>query len=183
MLRPTVSRCQAPIWGLRPNFYYCQTVASLLSWALSLTREWVCRLQLLLVFASAVILGSGSRGTRDHILLSQIRDSPNLEGQVPVFISPGTGWPSYTPRHWVPFLSPPTIRRATVEVFEPASARDRLSSNFVSFLLHLGKDHIETPSFQQYPCCCAWNCCCGNVFTEPFPRNCPGISTRLTVVL
>jgi hypothetical protein len=24
----------------------------------------------------------------DHILLSQIRDSPNLEGQVPVFISP-----------------------------------------------------------------------------------------------
>jgi hypothetical protein len=29
-----------------------------------------------------------SRGTHDHILLSQIRDSPNLEGQVPVFISP-----------------------------------------------------------------------------------------------
>jgi hypothetical protein len=27
-------------------------------------------------------------GTHDHILLSQIRDSPNLEGQVPVFISP-----------------------------------------------------------------------------------------------
>jgi hypothetical protein len=29
-----------------------------------------------------------SRGTRGHILLSQIRDSSNLEGQVPVFISP-----------------------------------------------------------------------------------------------
>jgi hypothetical protein len=29
------------------------------------------------------------RVPRDHILLSQIRDSPNLEGQVPVFISPG----------------------------------------------------------------------------------------------
>jgi hypothetical protein len=31
MLRPTVqsaslSWCQAPIWGLRPDFYYCQTV-------------------------------------------------------------------------------------------------------------------------------------------------------------
>jgi hypothetical protein len=37
--------------------------------------------------ASAVILGSESRGTRDHILLSLIRDSPNLKGQVPVFIS------------------------------------------------------------------------------------------------
>jgi hypothetical protein len=41
-------------------------------------------------------------GTHDHILLSQIRDSPNLEGQVPVFVSPrnsvlvilpGTGFP------------------------------------------------------------------------------------------
>jgi hypothetical protein len=26
--------------------------------------------------------------TRDHNLLSQIRNSPNLEGQVPIFISP-----------------------------------------------------------------------------------------------
>jgi hypothetical protein len=52
----------------------------------SLVRGWVC-LQLLLALASAVILRSGSRGTHDHILLSQIRDSPNLEGQVPVFIS------------------------------------------------------------------------------------------------
>jgi hypothetical protein len=54
----------------------------------SLTRERVCRLQLLLVLTSAVILGSESRGTHDHILLSQIRDSSNLEDQVPVFISP-----------------------------------------------------------------------------------------------
>jgi hypothetical protein len=44
-------------------------------------------LQLLLVLASAVILGSESHGTHDHILLSQIPDSPNLEGQIPVFIS------------------------------------------------------------------------------------------------
>jgi hypothetical protein len=51
-------------------------------------RERFCHLQLLLVLASAVILGSETRGTRDHILLSHNRDSPNLEGQVPVFISP-----------------------------------------------------------------------------------------------
>jgi hypothetical protein len=38
--------------------------------------------------ASAVIPGSESHGTHDHILLSQIRDSHNLEGQVSVFISP-----------------------------------------------------------------------------------------------
>jgi hypothetical protein len=54
----------------------------------SLTRGCGCSLQLLLVLASAVILRSESRGTHDHILLSQIRDSPNLEGQAPVFISP-----------------------------------------------------------------------------------------------
>jgi hypothetical protein len=53
-----------------------------------LTRGWVCRLQLLLVLASAVILRSESRGPHDHILLSQIRDFPNLEGQTHVFINP-----------------------------------------------------------------------------------------------
>jgi hypothetical protein len=35
-----------------------------------------------------LILKSESRGTYDHILLSHIRDSPYLKGQVPVFISP-----------------------------------------------------------------------------------------------
>jgi hypothetical protein len=45
----------------------------------SLTRGLVCRLQLLLVLASAVILRSETRGSYYHILLSQIRDSPNLE--------------------------------------------------------------------------------------------------------
>jgi hypothetical protein len=53
-----------------------------------LTRGKVCRFQLLLALARVVILTSESRGTHDHILLSQIRDSPNLEGQVPILISP-----------------------------------------------------------------------------------------------
>jgi hypothetical protein len=53
-----------------------------------MTKGWVCRLQLLLVLASRVIIVSASRGTHEHILLSQIRDSPNLEGQVYIFISP-----------------------------------------------------------------------------------------------
>jgi hypothetical protein len=85
----------------------------------SQTRGWVCRLQLLLVLASTFILRSESRRTHDHILLSQIRDSPNLKDQVPVFISP---------RHWVLFLSPPTTHRATVEVFDPAFTRGSLAS-------------------------------------------------------
>jgi hypothetical protein len=44
------------------------------SWVFSMTRARVCRLQLLLAPANAVILGSESFGTRDHILPSQIRD-------------------------------------------------------------------------------------------------------------
>jgi hypothetical protein len=42
----------------------------------SLTRGLVCRLQLLLALASAVIFWSESGRTRGHILLSQIRDFP-----------------------------------------------------------------------------------------------------------
>jgi hypothetical protein len=94
-------------------------------WAFSLKRERACRLQLLLVLANAAIFGSDSHGTRDDILLPQIQDFPNQEGQVPVLYTPGAGWPSCTLRHWVPFSSPPT-RRATVEVFEPASTRGPL---------------------------------------------------------
>jgi hypothetical protein len=73
-------------------------------------------LPLVPALASAVILGAEPRGTHDHVLLSQIRDSPNLEGQVPVFISP---------RHWVPFSSPPTTRRATWRYSNPPPHRHR----------------------------------------------------------
>jgi hypothetical protein len=43
---------------------------------------------LLLALASLIILRYESRGIHDHILLSQIRDSTNLEDHVPVYISP-----------------------------------------------------------------------------------------------
>jgi hypothetical protein len=63
---------KAPIRGLRADLYYCQTVAGLLMWGAPLTRQRVCRLQLLLALASAVILESESCRTLDHILLFQI---------------------------------------------------------------------------------------------------------------
>jgi hypothetical protein len=86
----------------------------------SLTRGWVCHLQWLLALASAVILRSESHGTHEHILLSQIRDSPNLEGQVPLCISPMNRVARLYPQALGSFSSPPTTRRATVEVFDPA---------------------------------------------------------------
>jgi hypothetical protein len=66
---------EAPMWGLRQHIYYCQLRVCRCG-AVCLTRGRVCRLQLLLTLASAVILGSESCGTRDHVLLSQIRDFP-----------------------------------------------------------------------------------------------------------
>jgi hypothetical protein len=67
---------KAPVWGLRSNFYYYMTVAGLLMWgALSDDRTG-------LIFT--IVAGPRQRshfrvrvrGTRNHILLSQIRDFP-----------------------------------------------------------------------------------------------------------
>jgi hypothetical protein len=49
-------------------------------------RGWLSSLQLLLGIASTVILESESHGTHDLILLSQIQDFPNLEGQAHIYI-------------------------------------------------------------------------------------------------
>jgi hypothetical protein len=59
--------------------------------ALSLTRGRVCRLQILLALARAVIVGSESRGIPGHILLSQIRDFPFRRATVGVF-DPASTW-------------------------------------------------------------------------------------------
>jgi hypothetical protein len=106
VLRPTVSQAvclswnEAFIWGLQPDFYVITIRQLWVSWrrALSQTRERICRLQMLLVLASAVILEFESLGISDHIILSQIRSR-------------------------LPFSSPPTTRRVTLEVFDPASTR------------------------------------------------------------
>jgi hypothetical protein len=71
------------------------------------------------VFTKAVILRPESRGTHDHILLSQIRDSPNLEDQVPVFISPTNRVAQLHSEALGSLFVASTTRRATVEVFDP----------------------------------------------------------------
>jgi hypothetical protein len=112
MLRPTVSRpvcLMAPIWGLRPDFYSCQTVAGLLMWG-ALTDE---RTDLSFTIAAGPREGSHSRvrvpwDSRPYFTLSDSR---------------------------LPFSSPPTIRRATVEVFDLASTRDSPTNSRLVLLI------------------------------------------------
>jgi hypothetical protein len=95
---------------------------------------------MLLALASVVFLGYESLGTRDHILLSDLR---------------------------LPFSSPPTTRKVAVEVFDHASTRVtavlRDSFNFNSAglgssLRSLGSDPIDNTVYivtaPQYVDCC-----------------------------
>jgi hypothetical protein len=54
----------------------------------------------------------------------RFEDLPTWSATFPYLYHPGIGWPSYTPRHWVPFSSPPTTHRAKVEVLDPVSTRE-----------------------------------------------------------
>jgi hypothetical protein len=67
----------SPLRLMTSNFIFQQNTCRYSPYVTTcLTRGWVCRLQLLLVLASTVILRSESRGTHDHILLSQIQTPP-----------------------------------------------------------------------------------------------------------
>jgi hypothetical protein len=125
----------------------------------SLMTGWVCRLQLLLVLASTVILWSESRGTHDHILLFQTRDSPSLEGQVPIFISPRTrdAW-----------LYPQALGSLFVISYDSQGYSGDIRPRF-----HMGLSRKHR--FQQYLYYCMLIHCQRNLFTESLPRNSSGI--------
>jgi hypothetical protein len=130
---------QAPIWDLRPDFYYCQTVARLLMWG-ALSDE---RTGLLFTIAA------GPR-QRSHSQIRLPQDSwprfyclkfetpPTWRARSPYLYHPGTRWPNYNPRHWVPFTSPPTTHRAMVEISDPASTRK------------LPWTELNSPSYSDY---------------------------------
>jgi hypothetical protein len=99
------------------RLFYCQTVAGLLMWR-------ACNVRTGLSFRVAT--GPRQRShSRPRVLWDSTRfvTPPNLEGQVSIFTSPPRRLAGLYPRQWVPFSTPPTTRRATVEIFEPASTQ------------------------------------------------------------
>jgi hypothetical protein len=109
-LRPTVSRPVCPgvrlSSGTRDQIFYLLEISFRqlpLSYfvAPSLTRGRVCNLlvQLLLGLGRGVTLGSKSRSSHGHILLSHL----TWKARFPYLYPPGIGWSSYTPGTGFPF--------------------------------------------------------------------------------
>jgi hypothetical protein len=99
---------KVPILGLRPDFYYCQTVVVSLMWgALSNERTGL-----------SFKIAAGPR-QRSHSRVRVPWDSR------PYFALLDSR---------LPFSSPPTTRMATAEVFDPASTRDTANSQLNSSL-------------------------------------------------
>jgi hypothetical protein len=83
-----LSSCQGPSGAQDQIFITVRQLRVCWCGEPSLTRGEVYRLQLLLALVGLVTLGFERRENHDRNLLSQIQNSRNLEGQVPIFISP-----------------------------------------------------------------------------------------------
>jgi hypothetical protein len=94
----SLSRNIAPIWDLRPDSYYCQTVAGLLMWgALPDVRTGLW-----------------------FTIAAGVRRRSHSRVQVP-----WDSWSYFTVSDSrLPFSSPPTTRRTTVEIFDLVSTRE-----------------------------------------------------------
>jgi hypothetical protein len=89
----SLSRYQVTIWDPRPISASLPGKLYLDSLAIVIMRRLLWRKDVSVIYNSCWALpvqsfSGESRGTPDYILLSQFWDSPNLEGQVPIFIFP-----------------------------------------------------------------------------------------------
>jgi hypothetical protein len=91
---------KAHIWGLRPDFYYCVKVAGFLMW--------------------------GALSDKRTGLPFTVDTGPDQRSHSRVRVQQDCATLFYTlSDSRLPFSSPPTARRVTVEVFDPVSTRDR----------------------------------------------------------
>jgi hypothetical protein len=146
MYRPTGSQPVYPsVWPHsvpKTTFFFCQTVEGLSIWRpLWLENGFVdyncCW------FTSSSFSEPSPAGLMFTFFCLIFETPPHWRARSPYVCRPGPGWPSYTPRYWVPHLSPFTTRRATVEVFEPASTHGLLGKLPPGLSLHiLGMNRI-----------------------------------------
>jgi hypothetical protein len=129
----SLSWCQAPIWGFRPDFYYRETVAGLLMWG-SLPDERTG-------LPFTIQAGPSPRGLVTIFYCLRFENSPTWRARSLYLCPSGTGWPGYTPRHWV--------------TLSPASSYFSCSP-YNPFARTVYNTHIR---------------CRGNVSIEPLPRN------------
>jgi hypothetical protein len=150
----SLSWYKAPIRGLRPDFFFLSeygirlTVTFLIPWG-ALSDE---RTGLSFVCAAAPCQRSLSRvlvpwDLRTYFTVSDLR---------------------------LPFSSPPTARRVTVEVFYPASTRVAPPALALEFINEVPFITTREPNrdhrIQGFHCCFSWMRCLGNVH-EPLPSN------------
>jgi hypothetical protein len=99
------------------------------------------------------------RDSWPHFTVSGSRLPHPKRSRSPYLYSPGTGWPIYTPRHWVPFSSPPRTRRCTVYTVRSPS------------LCSLGSEQHRKHRFQKF-LHCRWSVC------ESLPTDFRFLSSR-----
>jgi hypothetical protein len=124
-------------------------------------RSRVCSFQFLLGIARAAFLRSESHGAYEHILLSLFLRLPNLEGQVPVFISP---------RNRVAHLYPRALRHSRITADPHYIASSRTAKGTHPLLLYPVNELVSVwASIIVISNCCR--------FTYPFPsRGCSVVS-------
>lgn len=83
----SLSWCKAFIWGHDQIFSTVRELRALLTRCALSDEKTALLFTTDSILVSAVFLWTDSRGTHGHISLSQIRNSPNVEGQVPIFVS------------------------------------------------------------------------------------------------
>jgi hypothetical protein len=132
----------------------------------SLTKGWVCCLQLLLALSSAVILRSESHGTHDHILQSQIQD-PQPGGPGPhIYIPQEQGGPVIPPGSGIPFCH--LLRDTGLWWRCSTSPSHRIDSDLILFCTTY---IVSRWAHRKHICClaldilyCWLHICCGLVY-------------------